>query len=102
MQERSEEQIISRLLELENSGQAERRAELSGERYIALLQDPDNNRGYIPQHGLDETEGAEGPEGSEVWGYETLGEGRPGLRQPLPPGRDARGPGRGGFHSGHR
>ena len=71
MQERSEEQIISRLLELENSGQAERRAELSGERYIALIQDPETSGGYILQHGLDETEGAEVPEGTEFWDYET-------------------------------
>jgi len=76
MQERSEEQIISRLLELENSGQAERRAELSGERYIALIQDPETSGGYILQHGLDETEGAEVPEGTEFWDYETWDEAR--------------------------
>ena len=39
VQERSEEQIISRLLELDNEGQAERRAELTDERFLSLLHD---------------------------------------------------------------
>jgi|SRR5579864_901598 len=69
MQDKSEEQIISRLLELENSDQAERRAELTGERFLALINDPDNGRGYVLKHGTDETEGAEIPEGTEFWEY---------------------------------
>jgi hypothetical protein len=69
MQERSEEQIISRLLELENSDQSERRAELAGERYIALINDPDDGRGYVLRHGTDETEGAEVPPDTEFWEY---------------------------------
>lgn len=69
MQERSEEQIISRLLELENDGQAERRAALTGERFLSLIHDPDNNRGYVFVHGTDETEGAEIPPGAEFWEY---------------------------------
>jgi len=89
MQERSEEQIISRLLELENSGQAERRAELSGERYIALIQDPETSGGYILQHGLDETEGAEVPEGTEFWDYETWDEARAAYEQLLNEARAA-------------
>ena len=71
MQERSEEQIISRLLELENGGQAERRAELTGERFLSLIQDPDSGRAYILRHGVDETEGAEIPEGTEMYEYPT-------------------------------
>jgi hypothetical protein len=71
MQEKSEEQVLSRLLELENDGQAERRAELSGQRYISLIQDPDNGRGFILQHGVDETEGAQIPPGTEFWEYAT-------------------------------
>lgn len=71
MQERSEEQILSRLLELESDGQAERRAELTGERYISLIQDPDTGRGFIVQHGLDQTEGAQIPLGAEFWEYPT-------------------------------
>ena len=74
MQERSEEQIISRLFELENGGQAERRTELSEERYLSLINDPDRSRAYVFQHGLDETEGAEVPPGTEFWEYPTLDE----------------------------
>src|SRR2546423_11025435 len=69
MQERSEEQIISRLFELENEGQAERRAELTGERFLSLIQDPDSGRTYVFMHGSDETEGAEVPPGTEFWDY---------------------------------
>jgi len=69
MQERSEEQIISRLLELENSGQSERRARLTGERFLALVTDPDSGRSYVLRHGTDDTEGAEIPEGSEFEEY---------------------------------
>src|SRR5947209_10834770 len=71
MQERSEEEILSRLLELENDGQAERRAELSGERFLSLLHDPDNGRSYVLRHGLDETEGAEISAGTEFFQYAT-------------------------------
>jgi hypothetical protein len=69
MQDRSEEQIVSRLLELENDGQSERRTELTGERYLALLHDPDNGRSYILRHGTDDTEGAEIPAGTEFYEY---------------------------------
>ena len=74
MQERSEEQIISRLFELENSGQSERRTELSGERFLSLIQDPDTGRTYVLSHGMDATEGAEIPEGTEFWEYPTQNE----------------------------
>ncbi len=69
MSERSEEEILSRLLELENSGQAERRAELTGEKYLTLLHDPDSGRSYILRHGSDSTEGAEIPENTEFYEY---------------------------------
>jgi hypothetical protein len=71
MQERSEEQIISRLFELENGGQAERRAELSDEQFLSLIRDPNDGRGYVFRHGTDETEGAEVPPGTEFWEYPT-------------------------------
>ena len=74
MEDRSEEQIISRLFDLENDGQAAQRAELTGERFISLIQDPVNGLGYVFQHGLDETEGAEVPVGTEFWEYETWDE----------------------------
>ena len=81
MQERSEEQIISRLLELENAGQAERRVELDGRSFIALIHDPDNSRGYVLKHGVDETEGAEIPEGTEFWEYPTAQEAEQAFEQ---------------------
>ena len=71
MQERSEEQVISRLFDLENDGRAAQRSELTGERFLSLIQDPDNGLGYVFQHGLDETEGAEVPPGTEYWEYDT-------------------------------
>jgi hypothetical protein len=71
MQERSEEQTISRLLELENDGQSERRVELTNERFLSLLHDPNTGRAYVFQHGVDETEGAEIPPGSEFFEYPT-------------------------------
>jgi hypothetical protein len=74
MQEESEEQIISRLFELENGGQAERRAELSGERFLSLIHDPDTGRAYVFMHGTDVTEGAEIPPGTEFWDYPTSDE----------------------------
>jgi hypothetical protein len=69
MQERSEEQVISRLLELENDEQAERRVRLRGEKYLSLLHDPDDGRSYIFRHGTDETEGAELPPDTEFYEY---------------------------------
>jgi hypothetical protein len=74
MEERSEEQVITRLFDLENDGQATQRAELTGERFLSLIQDPSNGTAYVFQHGLDETEGAEVPPGTEFWEYPTLDE----------------------------
>src|SRR5437867_12042742 len=65
MQERSEEQVISRLLELENDGEAERRAELTSERYLSLLHDRDSGRSYVLRHGSDGIGGALIPGGPE-------------------------------------
>lgn len=89
MEERSEEQVISRLFDLENSGQAAQRAELTGERFISLIQDPANGLGYVFQHGLDETEGAEVPEGTEYWEYETWDEAERAYAQLLDEDRQA-------------
>jgi hypothetical protein len=74
MEEKSEEQVISRLFDLENEGQAAQRAELTGERFLSLIQDPTSGRAYVFQHGLDETEGAEVPPGTEFWDYPTFDE----------------------------
>jgi hypothetical protein len=89
MEERSEEQVISRLFDLENGGQAAQRAELSGERFLSLIQDPDNGRGYVFQHGLDETEGAEVPPGTEFWEYPNLDEAQRAYAQLLDEDRQA-------------
>ena len=89
MQERSEEQIASRLLELENDGQAERRALLTGERFLSLLHDPDNGRSYILRHGSDETEGAQIPPGTEFYVYAQAAEAQRAFEQLLEESRQA-------------
>jgi|ERR687885_1610095 hypothetical protein len=72
--ELSEEQIISRLLELENAGEADRRARLVGERYLSLIEDDASGRSYVLRHGVDDTEGGIVPEGTEFWEYDTFDE----------------------------
>ena len=89
MEERNEEQVISRLFDLENSGQATQRAALTADRYLSLIQDPDSGRAYIFQHGVDETEGAEVPEGTEFWEYPTLDQAARTYAQLLDEGRKA-------------
>jgi hypothetical protein len=89
MQEKSEEQVISRLFDLENDGRAAQRAELTGERFLSLIQDPENGIGYVFQHGLDETEGAEVPPGTEFWEYPTWDEAERAYAQLLEEDRQA-------------
>ena len=89
MQERIEEQVIGRLFDLENEGQATQRAELTGERFISVIQDPNNGTAYVFQHGLDETEGAEVPPGTEFWEYPTLDEAERAYSQLLEEDRKA-------------
>lgn len=89
MEERSEEQVISRLFDLENEGQAAQRAELTGERFLSLIQDPITGRAYVFQHGLDETEGAEVPPGTEFWDYPTWEEAQRAYAQLLDEDRKA-------------
>jgi hypothetical protein len=89
MEERSEEQLISRLFDLENDGQAAQRAELTGERFISLIQDPNSGQAYVFQHGLDETEGAEVPPGTEFWEYPTMDEAERAYSQLLEEDRKA-------------
>ena len=89
MQDQSEEQIITRLFELENTGQAARRAELSGERFLSLLQDPDSGQAYVFRHGLDETEGVEVPPDTELWQYPTFDEASGAFDQLLAEARQA-------------
>ena len=89
MEEKSEEQVISRLFDLENEGQAAQRAELSGERFLSLIQDPDDGLAYVFKHGLDETEGAEVPPETEFWEYPTLDEAQRAYAQLLDEDRQA-------------
>ena len=89
MEERSEEQVISRLFDLENEGQSAQRAELTGERFISLIQDPDSGFGYVLVHGLDATEGAEVPEGTEFYEYPNLEEAQRAYSQLLDEDRKA-------------
>jgi len=89
MDERSEEQVITRLFELENDGQAAQRSELTGERFLSLIQDPQNGLGYVFQHGLDETEGAEVPPGTEFWEYPNWDEAERAYAQILEEDRQA-------------
>ena len=81
MQERSEGQLVGRLLELESQDQSERRAELTDERFLSLIEDPDTGRGYVFRHGanvsaseLDDTQAGDVPEGTELWEYANLEE----------------------------
>src|SRR6476646_11100917 len=89
MEERSEEQVITRLFDLENDGQATQRAELTGERFISLIQDPANGTASVFTRGLDETEGAEVPPGTEFWEYPTLDEAQRAYAQLLKEDRQA-------------
>jgi hypothetical protein len=83
MEDRSENQIVSRLLELENADQAERRVRLAGERYLSLLQDPDSGRSYVFRHGVDDTEGAVLPVDTEFYEYDTIDVARHAFNQIL-------------------
>ena len=89
MEQRSEEEIIARLLELENDGQAERRAELTDERFLSLLHDPNTGRSYVLRHSVDETEGAEIPAGTEFYEYGSADEAQRAYEQLLDESRRA-------------
>ena len=89
MEELSEEQVIDRLYTLENDGLAEQRAELTGERFLSLLNDPDSGRAYVFRHGVDDSEGAEVPEGTEFWQYPRLDEAQRAYFQLLEEAREA-------------
>jgi hypothetical protein len=88
-EDRSEEQIIARLLELENADQADRRVRLTGERYLSLLQDPDNGLSYVLRHGTDETEGAVIPADAEFYEYPSVDVARRAFNQLLRESRRA-------------
>jgi hypothetical protein len=89
MEERSEQQTIDRLLRIENEGEAAQRAELTGQRFLSVIEDPDTGRGFVFRHGLDATEGAQVPEGSEFWEYDDLDEAQRAFNALLREARDA-------------
>jgi hypothetical protein len=89
MEERSEEQTVSRLLDLENDGLADQRAELTGERFLSLIQDPDTGQGYVLRHPTDPTEGAEVPDDTELWAYPTFDEAERAYGQLISEAREA-------------
>lgn len=89
MQDRSENEIVSRLLELENEGEADRRVELTGERYLSLIHDPQNGRAYVFRHGVDDTEGADLPPDTEFFEYPDATEAERAFDQQLAESRAA-------------
>jgi hypothetical protein len=74
MPEYSEQQLETHLMELENQGMADRRAELVGPRFLSLLHDDETDRAYVLRHGVDETEGLSVPPDTEVWQYANFDE----------------------------
>lgn len=89
MGQRSEEEIVARLLELESDGQAEQRAQLTDERFLSLLHDPNTGLSYVLRHRTDETEGAEIPPGTEFYEYPTSDEAQRAYEQLLNESRRA-------------
>ena len=89
MDELSEEQVMDRLFTLENDGLAEQRAELTDERFLSLIQDSESGRAYVFRHGVDDTEGAEIPEGTEFWQYPRLDDAERVYRQLLEEARQS-------------
>jgi hypothetical protein len=81
--------MIDRLFALENEGMADQRAELTGERFLSLIHDPDSGRAYVFQHGLDDTEGAEVPDGSEFWEYGSVEQAERAYQQLLTDARES-------------
>ncbi|HEX4215012.1 MAG TPA: hypothetical protein VIA06_16955 [Candidatus Dormibacteraeota bacterium] len=68
----SDERLEAWLLELENQDLADRRAELSGDRWLSLIHDPRASSVYIFRHGMDETEGAAVPADAEIWEFDSF------------------------------
>src|SRR5438128_6516588 len=68
--EMSDQQIVTQLWELENSEEADRRAELAGGQFLSLFVDKLNGRSYVFRHGVDETDGLDTAD-AEFWEYDT-------------------------------
>jgi hypothetical protein len=68
--ELSDQQIMTQLWELENSEEADRRAELAGGQFLSLFKEKLNDRSHVFRHGVDETGGMDVAD-AEFWEYET-------------------------------
>ncbi|HLB76002.1 MAG TPA: hypothetical protein VJO72_03125, partial [Candidatus Dormibacteraeota bacterium] len=66
----SDQQIMTQLWELENSEEADRRAELAGGQFLSLFKEKLNDRSHVFRHGVDETGGMDVAD-AEFWEYET-------------------------------
>lgn len=74
MQREEDEELESRLYELETQDLADRRAELTGERWLSLIHDQLSSRAFVFRHGVEDTEGGGVPADAEVWEYPTFEE----------------------------
>jgi hypothetical protein len=68
--EMSDQQIVTQLWELENSEEADRRAELTGGQFLSLFKEKLNDRSHVFRHGVDETGGLDVGD-AEFWEYDT-------------------------------
>jgi hypothetical protein len=70
--DRLDQRLLAQLWRLENSGEADERVALEGERYLSLFLDADNGRSYIFRHGASEAnEDIDVGRESEVYEFET-------------------------------
>ncbi|MBO0690516.1 MAG: hypothetical protein J2P40_13215 [Candidatus Dormibacteraeota bacterium] len=72
MQREDDEELASRLYELETQDLADRRAELTGDRWLSLIHDQVSSRAYVFRHGVEDTESGGVPADAEVWEYPTF------------------------------
>ncbi len=72
--DRLDQQVLSRLWELESAGEADQRAELAGGQYLSLFLDTDDGQSYVFRHGSAEAnEDIEVGRESEVFAFPTAG-----------------------------
>jgi hypothetical protein len=71
--ELSDQQIMTQLWEIENAGEADRRAELTGQRFLSLFLEKVDGHSHVFRHGLDDLDGFDTGD-AEFWEYETADE----------------------------
>ncbi len=68
--DRLDQQVLSRLWELESAGEADQRAQLAGGQYLSLFLDTDDGQSYVFRHGSGEAnEDIEVGRESEVFAF---------------------------------